>query len=310
LYFVQNVVRPVENYIICKKKYNLRIYKMSLPNPEFDINNPDPSGNVFVGDVYAFEATGGFSMERGFDTIKLAEQTAPVHVDVTDAVQIMMDVATFNTKLDLASFDSVTDSFGVNEISLSSEELTAGVTAESQIISVGKYSTLYSDFQTYVASYFGLAGGFSSLFTAASEFAIDTDNTFTAASFIALLTASAQDPSGRYISDLSGSITIGNISKLLKYSVDGNVFGNRDPEIQNWGVGNGFVAGDLIWVPAGTTITLKLAIDPEALAPLNNLSASQSTTVGEGNFTETTEATTELITRVATAPLLIKLVTV
>ena len=283
---------------------------MSLPNPDYVINNPDPSGNVFVGEVYAFEATGGFTMERGFDTIKLAEQTAPVHVDVTDAVQIMMDVATFNTKLDLASFDSVTDSFGVNEISLSSEELTAGVTAESQIISVGKYSTLYSDFQTYVASYFGLAGGFSSLFTAASEFAIDTDNTFTAASFIALLTASAQDPSGRYISDLSGSITIGNISKLLKYSVDGNVFGNRDPEVQNWGVVNGFVAGDLIWVPAGTTITLKLAIDPEALAPLNNLSASQLTTVGEGNFTQTTEATTELITRVATAPLLIKLVTV
>ena len=282
---------------------------MSLPDPEFDRNDADHDG-VYVEEVYAFEATGGFSMERGFDTIKLAEQTAPVHVDVTDAVQIKMDVATFNTKLDLASFDSVTDSFGVDSISLSAEELTAGVTADSQIISVGKYSTLYSDFQTYVAGYFGLAGGFSSLFTAASEFAIDTDNTFTAASFIALLTASAQDPSGRYISDLSGSITISNIAKLLKYSVDGNVFGNRDPAIQNWGVVNGFVAGDLIWVPAGTTITLKLAIDPEALAPLNNLSASQSTTVGEGNFTQTTEATTELITRVVTAPLLIKLVTV
>jgi hypothetical protein len=276
----------------------------------------DPSGNnaahdtVYTSEVYAFEATGGFTMERGFDTIKLAEQTAPVHVDVTDAVQIKMDVAIFNTKLDLASFDSVTDSFGVDSISLSAEELTAGVTADSQIISVGKYSTLYSDFQTYVASYFGIAGGFSSLFTAASEFAIDTNNEFTAASFIALLTASAQDPSGRYISDLSGSITISNIAKLLKYSVDGNVFGNRNPEYQNWGVVNGFVAGDLIWVPAGTTITLKLAIDPEALAPLNNLSASQSTTVGEGNFTQTTEATTELITRVVTAPLLIKLVTV
>jgi hypothetical protein len=285
---------------------------MSLPDPEFDRNNADHDG-VYEGDtssVYAFEATGGFTMERGFDTIKLAEQTAPVHVDVTDAVQIKMDVATFNTKLDLASFDSVTDSFGVDSISLSAEELTAGVTADSQIISVGKYSTLYSDFQTYVANYFGIAGGFSSLFTAASEFAIDTNNEFTAASFIALLTASAQDPSGRYISDLSGSITISNIAKLLKYSVDGNVFGNRNPETQNWGVVNGFVAGDLIWVPAGTTITLKLAIDPEALAPLNNLSASQSTTVGEGNFTQTTEATTELITRVVTAPLLIKLVTV
>ena len=282
---------------------------MSLSDPEFPRNDATHA-TTYEDSVYAFNATGGFTMERGFDTIKLAEQSIPVYVDVTDAVQIKMDVATFNTKLDLASFDSVTDSFGVDSISLSAEELTAGVTAESQIISVGKYSTLYSDFQTYVASYFGLAGGFSSLFTAASEFAIDTDNTFTAASFIALLTASAQDPSGRYISDLSGSITISNIAKLLKYSVDGNVFGNRDPEVKNWGVEDGFVAGDLIWVPAGTTITLKLAIDPEALAPLNNLSASQSTTVGEGNFTETTEATTELITRVATAPLLIKLVTV
>ena len=294
---------------------------MSLPDPEFDRNDAEHDG-VYEGDfssVYAFEATGGFTMERGFDTIKLAEQTAPVHVDVTDAVQIKMDVATFNAKLDLASFDSVTDSFGVDSISLSAEELTAGVTADSQIISVGKYSTLYSDFQTYVASYFGLAGGFSSLFTAASEFAIDTNNEFTAASFIALLTASAQDPSGRYISDLSGSITISNITKLLKYSVDGNVFGNRDPENQNWGVENGFVAGDLIWVPAGTTITLKLAIDPEALAPLNNVgnsfgsatALSQSTTFTSGdNFSQTTEATTELITRVVTAPLLIKLVTV
>lgn len=285
---------------------------MSLPDL-------DPSGNdaahdtVYTSEVYAFEATGGFTMERGFDTIKLAEQTAPVYVDVTDAVQIKMDVLTFNNKLGL--FDSITDSFANDEISLSSEELTAGVTADSQIISVGKYSTLYSDFQSYVASYFGLAGGFSSLFTAASEFAIDrvdpqTANEFNAASFIALLTASAQDPSGRYISDLSGSITISNIAKLLKYSVDGNVFGNRNPEDTNWGVENGFVAGDLIWVPAGTTITLKLAIDPEALAPLNNVSASQSTTVGEGIFTQTTEATTELITRVVTAPLLIKLVTV
>jgi len=293
---------------------------MSLPDPEFDRNDAQYDG-VYEGEtgVYAFEATGGFTMERGFDNIKLAEQTAPVHVDVTDAVQIKMDVATFNAKLDLASFDSVTDSFGVDSISLSAEELTAGVTADSQIISVGKYSTLYSDFQTYVASYFGIAGGFSSLFTAASEFAIDTNNEFTAASFIALLTASAQDPSGRYISDLSGSITISNIAKLLKYSVDGNVFGNRNPTIQNWGVVNGFVAGDLIWVPAGTTITLKLAIDPEALAPLNNAGSSfgsatalsQSTTFTNGdNFTQTTEATTELITRVVTAPLLIKLVTV
>ena len=289
---------------------------MSLPDPEFPRNDASHA-DVYEDSVYAFEASGGFTMERGFDNIKLAAQTAPMYVDVTEAIQIKMDVATFNTKLDLASFDEVTDSFGVDSITIDAEELTSGVTADSQIISVGKYATLYSDFQTYVANYFDIPGGFSSLFTAASEFAIDrvegppvVANVFNAASFIALLTASAQDPSGRYISAMTGSITIANIAVILKYSVDGNVFGNRDRDVKNWGVADGFVAGDLIWIPTGTTITLKLAIDAEALAPLNNLSTSQITVVGAGNFIQTTEATTELITRVVTAPLLIKLVTV
>ena len=292
---------------------------MSLPEPEFDRNDPTIT-DPYTGSVYVLEATGGFYMERGFDTIKLAEQTAPSHIDVTDAIQIKMDVATFNSKLDLTSFDTVTDSFGVDEITLTSEDLTAGLTSASQVISVGKYSTLYSDFQAYVASYFGFDGGYSSLFAAASEFKIDEDNHFDGASFIALLTGVAADPSGRYISDLSGSITISNIAKLLKYSVDANVFGNRDPEVKNWGVSDGFVNGDLIWVPEGTTITLNLAIDAEAFAPLNNAGPSpnyggntaqtQTTSFTSTNFSLETTATTTLITRVAKAPLLIKLVTV
>lgn len=292
----------------------------TLPDPEFTPNTYDPLVNeTYEGEVYAFNATGGFTMERGFDTIKLAEQEAPVHVDVTDAIQITMDVSYINGLLDLTSFRPETDDFVVDDITISAEDFTREVANASQVISVGKYSTLYSDFQAYVASYFGIAGGFSSLFAAASEFAIDEDNVFDGESFVALLTGSAQDPSGRYISDLSGSINISNIAKLLKYSVDGNVFGNRDPEVKNWGVEDGFVAGDLIWVPAGTTIVLKLAIDPEALNPLNNVGAgygsataitqSTSFTIRE-NFTLETEANTELITRTATAPLLIKLVTV
>jgi len=289
----------------------------TLSDPEFDRNDPTIT-DPYTGEVYAFNATGGFSMERGFDTIKLAEQSVPVHVDVTDAIQITMDVATFNDKLDLTSFDTITDSFAVDDITLSSDDFTAGVTNASQIISVGKYSTLYSDFQSYVSTYFGFDGGFSSLFTAASEFAIDTDNHFDGESFIALLTGVDVHADGRYISDLTGSINIANIAKLLKYSVDGNVFGNRDPEVKNWGVSDGFVNGDLIWVPDGTTITLQLAIDPEALAPLNNVGTgygantaqTQSTSFTSTNFSLTTEASTTLITRVAKAPLLIKLVTV
>jgi len=301
---------------------------MSLPSPDYAIN--DPTLSIYDGEVYAFGATGGYTMERGFDTIKLAEQTAPVHVDVTNAVQVTMDVAYFNELLDLTSFNPVTDAFGVDDITITAEKFTEKVANASQVLSVGKYATLYSDFQNYVATYFGSDGGFSSLFVAASEFNIDKDeeantaNVFDGASFIALLNSVATHADGHYTSELTGSINIANIAKLLKYTVDGNVFGNRNPDMENgggatnWGVANGFVAGDLIWVPNGTTVTLKLAIDPEALTPLNNvgtgygstLAQTQSTTFTDTNFTLNTTASTELITRVATAPLLIKLVTV
>jgi len=278
---------------------------MSLPTTEFEINDAAHAG-VYDSSVYAFDATGGFTMERGFDTVKLAEQTAPVHVDVTNAVQVTMSVATFNDKLDLTSFDPVSDAFGVDSISLSAAELKSELVAGS-VISVGIYSTLYSDFTAYVAAYFGFNGGFSTLFTAASEFAIDTTNVFDADSFIALLNGDSEvDALGHYTNALTGDITISNIAELLKYSVDGNVFGNRDPAT-NPGVSDGFVVGDLIWVSAGTTITLKLAIDSEALDPLNNLSAATGETT-VALFGTTTDATTTLITRVLHAPLLIKLV--
>ena len=226
-----------------------------------------------------------------------------------------MFASIFNDKLDLTSFDPVTDAFGVDSISLNAAELKGALIADS-VISVGIYSTLYQDFTDYVAAYFGFNGGFSSLFVAASEFAIDrtspeSANVFDAASFIALLNGdSIVDELGHYTNELTGEIVIANIAKLLKYSVEGNVFGNRIPSLDpanNPGVSYGFLAGDLIWVPEGTQITLKLAIDSEALAPLNNLSAANGTT-DVALFETATNATTTLITRVVHAPLLIKLV--
>lgn len=291
---------------------------VDLPEPDYDRNDP-AIDEPYTGSVYVFPAEGGFVMERGFDTIKRAEQTAPSHIDVTDAIQIKLDVSIFNSKLDLSSYDTVTDTFGTNEVTLTAEELTANLTNPANVISVGKYETLYSDFQEYVAKYFGFDGGFESLFLAASEFKIDTDNTFDGEAFIALLNGVAETPEGSYISQLTGSITISNIVEMLKYSVDANVFGNRLPSFKEWGVSDGFVPGDLIWVPAGTQITLKLKIDPEAFAPTNNIgpttgantNQTQTTSYTTGdNFTFVTEASTTLITRTATAPLLIKLVTV
>ena len=318
---------------------------MSTPPTDASFNSNAIIANTtaYATEVYALSATGGFTMERGFDDIKRADIAAPVHVDVTNSVQVLMDVATFNAKLGLVksgetnnavtstSFSAADDFFKVagaevDSISLSAAEFTAGIAKSTQVISVGKYSTLYSGFQSYVAAYFGFDGGFSSLFTAASEFSIDSTNVFNGASFKSLLTASAQAAEGRYISDLSGSITISNITKLLKYAVDANVFGNRTPGVagtavngannSDYGVADGFIAGDLIWVPAGTTIKLHLDIDNESFNPLNNIgvtnasgtATSQSTAFTTTNFTMNTSASTTVIDRVCTAPLLIKLV--
>jgi len=283
---------------------------MSLPDPTHSRNDGAHTG-AYATSVYALEATGGFTMERGFDDIEFRAASAPVHVDVTDSIQLTMDVATFNTKA--GAFDAVADTVANDEISISAADLIDGVTSASQIISVGKYATLYSDFQAYVATYFGFDGGFSSLFAAASEFHIDGDDTFTGASFIRLLNGETKAAEGNYISNLTGSITISNINQLLRYAIDANVFGNRDPATKNWGMSDKFVAGDLIWVPAGTTVTLKLAIDAESFAPLNNIGVSntasitQSTNVSTGLFQSNTTATTTLISRTVTAPLLIKL---
>lgn len=291
--------------------------------------NSDPESILLEdGAKYAFLATGGYQMERGFDDIRAYPKDQINRYDVTDAIQVSFDVKTFNEKLGLykdisnvdvvsTSFNKVSDTFAVDSISLLSNEFVSGLSVE-RIMSVGKYSTMYSDFVNYVKTYFGYNGGFSSLFNAASEFEINS-GVFDASAFMNLITGSAETESGAYVRDLSGSITISNINKLLRYAVDANVFGNRnggntasDPTNRNnYGVADGFIDGDILWIPAGTTVKLNLDIDAESFAPVNNIgpvNISQETNLTNGNFTTNTSSTTTNISRVLTAPLMIKMI--
>jgi hypothetical protein len=234
---------------------------------------------------------------------------------------------TANTELVSTQFNPVTDQFesnnvAIDTVTLSSTEFVNGLVKPEQIISVGRYTTLYSDFTSYVATYFGFDGGFSSLFTAASEFSIDGDNHFDSNSMLSLLTGTTGDGTGAYISDLSGQITIVNITKSLRHAVNTNCFGNRNPSnggtaidpanSSNYGVADGFVAGDLVWVNTGTLVKLNLNIDTEGFNPVNNVgpqnSLMQVTNYTSGNFSRETTATTTNINRSVRAPLLLKLV--
>jgi hypothetical protein len=356
--------------------------------------NRDPSNNAihqaYTGNVYAFYATGGFTMDQCFNTIKLYEQAQLSQYDVTSAVQLRFDVRTFNQKLGLlkddnnfyitdSSLNTYTDRFPIDEISISADEFVDGMTS-AQVISVGTYSTLYSDYIQFVNTYFGYAGGFSSLFASASEFDINK-GVFDYNSFINLLnpynsadgtypnygidgTDLGYDISGENVKLLTGNITISNINSLLRYAIDANVFNNRTPatvtpievygdasdiattvgnisdpgnqtasdlcgnvtsDLQsmwksNYGMSDGFVAGDLVFIPAGTTVKLHLDIDSELYNPSNNIGATnvldliQRTTVSsigdttsKNFFTKSSSASATNIDRTLTAPLLIKL---
>ena len=293
---------------------------MSEPVALTDAPNDAAAAGTYTTTVYAFSATNGFVMERQFADIALRPADAIARFDVINSVQVLVDASVLNGKL--GTYDTVDDCFKIDDdettsIEFTSDNFRTALASDDDVISVGTLSTLYSDFKTYVGTYFGFNGGFETLFAAATEFTIDEDDEFEADSLVALIAGTAADDTTHpYTKVMTGSITISNITKLLRYAVDSNCFGNRVPsgtdptDETNFGVNHGFLANDLIWVPAGIEVTLKLAIDAESFTPINNrgpIYAVQDTTVEVGNFSSTTSATTTLIERVVKAPLLIRL---
>jgi hypothetical protein len=352
------------------------------------INNP------FTGRVYAFYGSGGFTIDQCFNTVKLIPESQIFQYDVTNSVQVRLDVRTFNEKLGLfkdsknqyilySSYDTIRDVFTsatqnneqnpatssmLDTITLSADEFVNGLVT-SYVMSVGSYNTMYMDFTNYVNTYFGYAGGFGTLFSGASEFNLN-NGVFDASAFVNIINA-YYTPSGEQVKPLTGTVTLTNVNSLLKYAINTNCFNNRSPvtdlsasdpgdteasrypslpssyptnvQVTNassfradWGMADGFVAGDLIFVPAGTRVQLHLVLDTELFTPINNIgpanvgfnedgsirvgsltyATNQQTalvttnpyyTVALGQFTTDTSATRFNIDRNLTAPLLIKL---
>lgn len=325
---------------------------MSAPT----VLNPYPYTGAITGSVYAFDASGGYVMEAGFATVTTLPQTALPIRDVTNALQVTLPASVFNDKLVLSSYDETTQTFATSAdfvdgaISLTASQFQTALASSSQIIGTGAYTNMYSNFQTYVTTYFGVPGGFASLFNQATLFALsgtDADNLYAlfkpSSPVTEGETATGDEISGNYVKDLTGTITINNITQLLRYAVDTNVFNNRDPagsgagdpnNAGNFGVKDGFRDGDLIYVKEGTQITLDLDISPELYstspAPFNNPNVDQNSTFAgiggtntvsgltaadstitsmaiSGDYSSISTVTRTNIKRVLKAPLLIRL---
>ena len=193
---------------------------------------------VFDGSYYAFTASGGFVMEETFPDLSFNMDGMFEKYDVTDAVQVLFDVSIFNEKLGLikdasnylileSSFNfELYGGFPNDSITITASEFTNNMAA-NQVISLGRYTTLYSEFSEYVRTYFGYYGGFASLFRGSSSFKINDDSLLDPSGFMHLITAYNNPDTGEIVSDLSGEIQISNINNLLRAAVIRNTFGNR-----------------------------------------------------------------------------------
>jgi len=294
---------------------------------------------------YALGASGGFYIEEGFPSINLAKLTPLAQYDVTNALQVAYDVRKFNQMIGIikdpsnhyileTSFNQLTESFPLDSITIDASNFV-GYMSHDQVISVGTYSTLYSNFNLYVNSYFSY-GGFTPLFDCYYNSTGNYDlynGIFDASSFIHIINEKIIDPSNSYVKAVTGSITINGINNALLFLVNNNPYHNRNKIGQPFStpsddiaycVADGFVDGDLIYVPSGTNITLKLLIVTEPTGYTtyaashdfsnNNLMYTEmcefNTKYGDSNYTShiTTTASNEtIIQQTLTAPLLIKL---
>lgn len=287
-----------------------------------------PNVNVnglYSGNCYAFEASGGYIVQQGIHDILLQTPDLLQKYDVTDAIQVKFSARTLNKKLGVlkdasnvnvmqAWFNIATEKHYRDSIKVCACDFIDGINYDS-IISVGKLSSLYNDFRKCVSSYFGSVGGFMSLFSNAEPFTVTgvNNNIFDASAMVQVLNSSQFNMQGSFISDLSGNITIGDINNLLEWVVDSNVFQNRDPAVNNWGVIDGFVAGDLVFIPQGFTISLSINIQPETLLPINNVGPSYLDKIANklnwtrGYVTRKTTYSTTNITQTTTVPILLVL---
>jgi len=336
-------------------------------------NTPSMAANTitpYSGFVYGIPADGGFSTTQWFNQVNLGTESQIYRYDVTNAVQIAVDVSMVNAKLGIvksynpsptaantysivsSSYDPDTNKFDVrppsgtaNTLVIQASDFINGLNP-SRVLQVGKLSTLYSDFDTYVQSYFGYVGGFESLFSNPVDFSANSTNfgLFDASALVHLLAdgslnAATVTSTVAGIDVLSGELVINNVDQFLRTAVDSNCFGNRDASSNdtlkwasdpsnnsNYGLSDGFLPGDVIIVQNGLTVTLNVVIAPEVYnTPLNNIGLAQSTgtaaaattnfnsVTGSGGdkvgviYNQQSAASTSLITTTVKVPLMLKL---
>ena len=272
-----------------------------------------------IGRSYVIDASGGFSLQQSFPEIQVATEFF-----VQNALQIRIGVDTLNQKLGITKdpanenvleidYDISNNKYNTDTITITAEELI-GLVQVDNIISMGSLSTLYSDFNYTVLEYFGAPYGFSSLFSGEEHYNVN-DGVFDASALVHIINGGKFNFAGSYTSDLSGSITIQNLTEVISNACSNDPFKNRPVE-KNYTFKDGFFANDLIYATDGISITLSVDVEAEPYTPIYNVGPSNLAEVDRVyntlNYVDSltlvkkqTTSSTINITQVYTVPILI-----
>lgn len=247
-------------------------------------------GMIITDDLIAIDATGGFAVDISLADIERIKVNPLRKFDLTETLQLDFDVRIFNEKIGLfkdasnttildSSFNSEIGAFPYHVVTLNFEEFKNNVTA-SQVVSLGKFETVYSDFKQYINRYFHYSNLFPSLIKN-SEATDISNGLFDGDKFIELINGQSINSDGQTVNNFSGSVQIRDINSSLGYILQDNPFNNRTATTDlSYSVSDGFIAGDLILVNPGMTIELQLIVDEQAfiIDPCYNLFTLSTTT--------------------------------
>lgn len=285
----------------------------------------DPSSNTQDNDNYAIYSSGGFSVQQDFPNIGIHDTSISTQYDVSDALQIKYSVRRINNKIGItkdeknentlfSEYDVSNDTLINDEVTITAEELLDYLTAE-RIISMGRLSTLYEDFNYTVLEYFGAPYGFSSLFAGEEPYYNINKGVFDETSLIQLFNKFDFNIDGTYVTDLSGYFKVSRITNNIKYAINNNIFDNRSTD-SNIGPADGFIAGDLIYIPDGIRITMTVNMEPEPYVPVSNVGPTNLSTIDhlinysepDTNVRKQTTSSLTNITQTYIVPMLVLLV--
>lgn len=274
---------------------------------------------------YAIYSSGGFYVQQDFPTIGIYDTSISSQYDVGDALQIKYSVSRINSKIGItkdennnntlfSEYDVSNATLIHDEVTITAEDLLDYLTSD-RIISMGKLSTLYEDFNYTVLEYFGAPYGFSSVFSGEEPYYNINNGVFDKTSLIQLFNKFDFNINGTYVSDLSGYFKVSRITNNIKYAINTNVFNNR-PTDSNIGPADGFIAGDLIYIPDGIRIMMTVNIEPEPYVPILNVGPTNLSTINhlinysepQTNIRKVTTSSVTNITQSYIVPILVVLV--